>query len=51
MVKKDGLILRYVTNQTLELCHCAVEQNKDALIFVNKEKFPEVYIYHKLLYC
>ncbi len=49
-VKQNGLALQYVKNQTEDICMIAVKDNRYAIEYVNKEKFPDVFIYHKLLW-
>ena len=41
-VQQDGLALKHVKNQTLEICLAAVQQNGFALEFV-RDKTPEIY--------
>ena len=41
-VIKDGYVLRYVTEQTPELCLAAVKQDGDALQYVNSKIFEEL---------
>jgi hypothetical protein len=36
-VKKDGMILEFIENQTMEICLAAVNQNGWALTFVKKQ--------------
>jgi len=36
-IKKDGMMLRYVKDQTLEICLAAVRQNGHALEFVRNQ--------------
>ena len=49
-VKQNGLALQFVKNQTLEICLVAIEQNKRAFKFIDKDKFPDAYLFHKLLF-
>ena len=49
-VKQNGSVLEFVKHQTKEICTAAVEQSSDAIYYVNVKKYPDVYIYHKLLW-
>lgn len=49
-VTQNGCALQFVNNQTEELCLIAVKQNKYAIKYVDINKFPDVYIYYKLLW-
>lgn len=49
-VKQNGSVLEFVKSQTKKICIAAVEQNSDAIDYVNMKKFPDIYIYHKLLW-
>ena len=48
-VNQNGLALQLVKNQTEDICLAAVKQDGWALKYVNIDKFPDVYVYHKLL--
>lgn len=39
MVKKDGLLLRFIKNQDLQICIEAVKQNRFAVQYVDKKLF------------
>jgi hypothetical protein len=41
VVKQDGYDLRYVKEQTEDICLEAVKQNKDALQYVDKKIFKD----------
>lgn len=49
-VKKNGMTLCYVKEQTKAICMAAVKQNKYAIKHVDINKFSDVYIYYKLLW-
>lgn len=42
-VKRDGFALKYVSQQTPEICVAAIEQDLCALDFVVIEHTPEIY--------
>ena len=48
-VKKNGWTLQYVKQQTKEICLAAVKNYSLAFQFIDKNKFPELYCYYKLL--
>jgi hypothetical protein len=41
VVKKNGLLLEHIQNQTLELCIEAIKENKRALRYVNYKFYDE----------
>lgn len=42
-VSCDGLLLKYVKNQTLEMATIAIKQNKDAVEFVSDDVWEEYF--------
>jgi len=42
-VKRNGLALQYIKNPTEKICLEAIEQNKNAINFVDIKRFPKVY--------
>ena len=41
-VKKDGEALKYIKNQTLEICIAAIIQNRNAIKYVKKEFYEMI---------
>ena len=48
-VKICGRILKGITNQTSEIIQAALEQDPSSYEFIDREKFPDLYEYGKLL--
>lgn len=42
-VRLDGLLLKHIKNQTLEMATIAIKQNKDAVEFVSDEVWEEYF--------
>jgi len=49
-IKQESWALQFVKDQTEKICLAAIKRDREALEFVNKNKFPDIFAYYKLLF-